>query len=82
MADCLTLGLARLWDIIVIIPESLIKPEQLKGLIKFGIMQGRDKKKKKIMIEETVCVGVDITKNTLDLAASNSKEALQFNNNP
>ena len=32
------------------------------------------------MTEETVCVGVDIAKNTLDVADSNSKETRQFNN--
>ena len=32
------------------------------------------------MTEETVCVGVDVAKNTLDIATSNSKETRQFNN--
>ena len=32
------------------------------------------------MTEETVCVGVDIAKNILDVADSNSKETRQFNN--
>ena len=33
------------------------------------------------MIEETICVGVDVAKSTLDVAASNSKETSQFDNN-
>ena len=32
------------------------------------------------MTEEAVCVGVDVAKNTLDIAISNSKETRQFNN--
>ena len=44
------------------------------------MMQGRAKKENKPMTEETVCVGVDIAKNTLDVADSNSKETRQFNN--
>jgi len=32
------------------------------------------------MTEETICVGVDVAKNTMDVAASNSKETRQFNN--
>ena len=32
------------------------------------------------MTEEPVCVGVDVAKNTLDVAVSNSNEARQFNN--
>ena len=32
------------------------------------------------MTEEPVCVGVDVAKSTLDVAASNSKETRQFNN--
>ena len=32
------------------------------------------------MTEEVVCVGVDIAKNTLDVAVSNLKETRQFNN--
>ena len=32
------------------------------------------------MTEEAVCVGVDVAKNTLDTAVSNSGETLQFTN--
>ncbi len=32
------------------------------------------------MIEEAVCVGVDVARNTLDVAASDSGEARQFAN--
>ena len=32
------------------------------------------------MTEEVVCVGVDIAKNTLDVAVSNLKQTRQFNN--
>jgi transposase len=41
--------------------------------------QGRAKKEKP-MTGEAVCVGVDVAKNTLDLAVSNSNEARQFEN--
>jgi len=44
------------------------------------ITQGRAKKEKKSMTEEAVCVGVDVAKNTLDVAVSNSKEVQQFAN--
>ena len=44
------------------------------------MMQGRAKEEKKPMTEEAVCVGVDVAKNTLDVAVSNSKETRQFNN--
>ena len=44
------------------------------------MMQGRAKKENKPMTEETICVGVDVAKSTLDVAASNSKEARQFKN--
>jgi transposase len=44
------------------------------------MMQGRAKKEKRPMTEETVCVGVDVAKSTLDVAASNSKETRQFDN--
>ncbi|MFC1930132.1 hypothetical protein ACFLW6_04685 [Chloroflexota bacterium] len=44
------------------------------------MMQGRAKMEKKLMTEEAVCVGVDVAKNTLDLAVSNLKETTQFNN--
>jgi hypothetical protein len=37
-------------------------------------------KEKKPMTEETVCVGVDIPKSTMDVAVSNSNEAQQFAN--
>ncbi len=37
-------------------------------------------KEKKSMTEETVCVGVDIAKSTMDVAVSNSREAQQFAN--
>ena len=33
------------------------------------------------MTEETIYVGVDVAKSTLDVAASNSKETRQFDNN-
>ena len=32
------------------------------------------------MTEEAVCIGVDVAKNTLDVAVSNLKELRQFNN--
>jgi transposase len=44
------------------------------------MMQGRAKKEKRPMTEEAACVGVDVAKNTLDLAVSNSKETRQFEN--
>ncbi|MFC1989466.1 hypothetical protein ACFLVW_02725 [Chloroflexota bacterium] len=44
------------------------------------IMQGRAKKEKKLMIEEAVCVGVDVAKRTLGVAASDSRETRQFAN--
>jgi len=44
------------------------------------MMQGRAKKENKPMTEETICVGVDVAKSTLDVAASNSKETRQFDN--
>jgi len=44
------------------------------------IMQGRAKREKKPMTEEAVYVGVDVAKNILDLAVSNSKETRQFKN--
>jgi len=44
------------------------------------MMQGRAKREKKPMTEEAVYVGVDVAKNILDLAVSNSKETRQFNN--
>jgi len=44
------------------------------------MMQGRAQKEKVPMTEEPVCVGVDVAKSTLDVAASNSKEIRQFNN--
>ena len=44
------------------------------------MMQGRAKKEKKPMTEEAVYVGVDVAKNILDLAVSNSKETRQFKN--
>ena len=34
------------------------------------------------MTEETVCVEVDVAKDTLDIAFSNLKETRQFNNDP
>jgi len=37
-------------------------------------------KENKSMMEETVCVGVDIAKSTMDVAVSNSKETQQFTN--
>ena len=44
------------------------------------MMQGRAKREKKPMTEEAVYVGVDVAKNILDLAVSNSKEIRQFKN--
>ena len=44
------------------------------------MMQGRAKREKRPMTEEIVCVGVDIAKNTLEVAASNSNETRQFDN--
>jgi transposase len=44
------------------------------------MMQGRAKKEERPMTEDAVCVGVDVAKNTLDVAVSNSKEARQFDN--
>ena len=32
------------------------------------------------MIEETICVGVDVAKSTLDVAVTDSREARQFVN--
>jgi transposase len=43
-------------------------------------MQGRAKKEKKPMTKEAVCAGVDIAKNTLDVAASSSEGIRQFAN--
>ena len=43
------------------------------------MMQGRAKREKKQMTEEAVCVGVDVAKNVLDLAVSNSKEVMVAN---
>jgi len=45
------------------------------------MMQGRAKRENRPMTEEIVCVGVDVAKSTLDVAASNSKETRQFENN-
>jgi transposase len=44
------------------------------------MMQGRAKKEKRPMTEETVCVGVDVAKSTLDVGVSNSKGVRQFDN--
>ena len=44
------------------------------------MMQGRAKKEKVPMTEKEVYVGVDVSKNTLDLAVSNSKETRRFKN--
>ncbi len=44
------------------------------------MMQGRAKREKRPMTEEIVCVGVDIAKNTLEVAASNLNETRQFDN--
>jgi transposase len=44
------------------------------------MMQGRAKREKKPMTEKPVCVGVDVAKNTLDVAFSNSNGVQQFNN--
>jgi len=42
------------------------------------ITQGRAKKKKKPKTKEAVCVGVDVAKNSLDVAVSNSEGVRQF----
>ena len=39
------------------------------------ITQGRAKEEGKSMIEETICVGVDVAKSTLDVAVTDSREA-------
>jgi transposase len=57
------------------------KARTVDGVNQTRMMQGRAKREKRPMTEESVCVGVDIAKGTLDVAASNSKEARQFNNN-
>ena len=44
------------------------------------ITQGRAKKEKKPMTKEAVCVGVDVAKNSLDVAVSNSEGVRQFAN--
>jgi transposase len=44
------------------------------------MMQGRANREKKPMTEEAVYIGVDIGKNTLDIAVSNLKETRQFQN--
>jgi hypothetical protein len=43
-------------------------------------MQGRAKKEKKPMTKEAVCAGVDVAKNTLDVAVSSSEGIRQFAN--
>jgi len=43
-------------------------------------MQGRAKKEKKLMTKEAVYVGVDVAKNSLDVAVSNSGGVRQFAN--
>jgi len=44
------------------------------------ITQGWAKKEKKLMTKEEVCVGVDVAKNTLDVAFSSSEGIRQFTN--
>jgi transposase len=44
------------------------------------MMQGRAKKERKTMTEEAVYIGVDVSKNTLEVADSGSKETHQFTN--
>jgi transposase len=44
------------------------------------MMQGRAKREKKPMTKEAVCVGVDVAKNSLDVAVSNSEGVRQFAN--
>jgi transposase len=56
------------------------KARTVDGVCLTRIMQGRAKKEKKPMTEEAVSVGVDVAKNTLDLAVSNSNETRQFEN--
>jgi transposase len=45
------------------------------------MMQGRANKERKAMKEEAVYVGVDVSRNTLDVADSHSREIRQFANN-
>jgi transposase len=45
------------------------------------MMQGRANKERKAMKEEAVYVGVDVSRNTLDVADSRSREIRQFANN-
>ena len=56
------------------------KARTVDGVNKTRMMQGRAKKEKKPMTEESLCMGVDVAKSTLDVAVSNSKEIRQFNN--
>ena len=44
------------------------------------MMQGRAKREKRPMTDKLVCVGVDVAKNTSDVAVSNLKKTRQFNN--
>jgi len=46
------------------------------------IMQGRAKKEKRPMTKEAVCAGVDVAKNTLEVAVSSSEGIRQFANDP
>ena len=56
------------------------KARTVDGVNKTRMMQGRAKKEKKPMTEESLCIGVDVAKSTLDVAVSNSKETRQFDN--
>jgi hypothetical protein len=56
------------------------KARTVDGVSQTRMMQGRAKREKRLMTEEAVCVGVDVAKNTLDMAVSNSKETRQFDN--
>jgi transposase len=56
------------------------KARTVDGVSQTRMMQGRAKEEKRPMTEEAICMGVDIAKSTLDVAASNSKETKQFSN--
>jgi transposase len=56
------------------------KARTVDGVSQTRMMQGRAKREKKPMTEEAGCVGVDVAKNTLDVAVSNSKEMRQYEN--
>jgi hypothetical protein len=57
------------------------KARTVDGVYKTRMMQGRAKREKSPMTEKAICVGVDVAKNNLDVAVSNSKETRKFENN-